>query len=157
MTYVDYMEDFIVYDSYHNTIRDKTSKEGFMVQWNIMPNQCDRYKLYTKEWQECVCVERVSGDAGAAKLVAMYRNNVPIDVIMQHFNLSSPSCIYIILRLYGLEPRKQYNSRGRLTSEELEQIRQLYERGESIYSIAKKLNRPTSTIYYALKRMGYKR
>jgi len=45
---------------------------------------------------------------------------------------------------------------NKLSSNELAKIREWYIAGQSIYSIAKALNRHVSTIYYALKRMGLK-
>ncbi len=53
--------------------------------------------------------------------------------------------------------RKSKGTRRRLVSEkEIREIRSRYESGESIYSIAKKLSRPPSTVYYVLKRLGLK-
>ena len=43
-----------------------------------------------------------------------------------------------------------------LEPEEIIEIINLYLRGESIYSIAKRLNRPFSTVQYVLKRYGLK-
>jgi DNA-binding CsgD family transcriptional regulator len=148
------MDDFIVYDHYHNLTKNRTTREGFIVHYAPIPSDCSKYEVYSREWQECKCIDAVGGDENAAKLVAMYRNGVPIDAIMRHFNLSSPHCVYVVLRLYGVSPRRKYNARGRLSREELERIRQMYLEGRSIYSIAKELGRPPSTIYYALKRMN---
>ncbi len=53
--------------------------------------------------------------------------------------------------------RKGKGTRRRLVTEkEIKEIKNRYESGESIYSIAKKLSRPPSTIYYVLKRLGLK-
>lgn len=43
-----------------------------------------------------------------------------------------------------------------LTTEEKFTIMEMYKAGYSIYAIAKKLDRPSSTIYYYLKRIGIK-
>lgn len=159
MTFVNYPEDFIVYDAKNNVVKNRTEREGFIVNWEAMPNKCDRYERFSEEWQRCKCIEAVGGEAAAAKLVAMYRNGVAVEDIMRHFNLQSPHCIYVILRWYGVEPnrRGRYRTRGRLSPEELERIKQMYLEGKSVYAIAKELGRPPSTIYYALKRMGLKR
>ncbi len=49
-----------------------------------------------------------------------------------------------------------YKRHRRLTEQELREIERLFRDGASIYEIAKRLNRPESTIYYALKRLGLK-
>ncbi len=91
----------------------------------------------------------------AQKVAEMYKEGRTVKEIAEELGLSM-STIYRLLAKKGVQlRRKPYKARGRLTPEELEQIKQLYQQGESIYSIAKKLNRPASTIYYALKRMGY--
>ena len=156
MTFTNYIDDYIAYDSYHNLIKNRTEKEGFVTHWAPMPTDCSKYERFSEAWQKCKCLEAVGGEAAAAKLVAMYRSGVPIQQIMRHFNLQSPHCVYVILRWYGVEPQRRgrYKARGRLGPEELERIRRMYLEGRSIYAIAKELGRPPSTIHCALKRMG---
>jgi len=153
VTFANYVDDFLAYDSHHNKVKNRTSKEGFIVHFAPMVNDCSKYERYTEEWKKCVCWQKL-GDENAARIAAMYRNGVPIARIMEFFGLSSPECIYIVVREYGIGPKRRYKARGRLSREELEKIKQMYLEGKSIYAIAKELGRPPSTIYYALKRMG---
>jgi len=90
-------------------------------------------------------------------VVKLYREGKTIKEIMEATGLSVGK-IYDILYKHHVRLRrgKPYHSRGRLTEEEIALICRLYATGHSIYSIAKKLGRPPSTIYYALKRRGYK-
>jgi len=53
----------------------------------------------------------------------------------------------------NLMPRRNYRE---LTGYEKHAIVEMYRRGFSIYAIAKRLNRPPSTIYYFLRRVGLK-
>ncbi len=90
----------------------------------------------------------------ARKVVQMYLEGRSVKEIAEELGISM-STIYRLLAKKGVTlRRRKYNARGRLTQEELEKIRRMYLEGRSIYSIAKELGRPTSTIYYALKRMG---
>ncbi|AEM39250.1 hypothetical protein Pyrfu_1392 [Pyrolobus fumarii 1A] len=89
------------------------------------------------------------------EIVRMYTEGVPVRMIVEKLGVGYYR-IYSVLRRYGVGParRGSYKHRGRLTEMELKEIRELWMRGETIYSIAKRLGRPASTVYYALKRMG---
>jgi excisionase family DNA binding protein len=90
----------------------------------------------------------------ARKVVQMYLEGRSVKEIAEELGISM-STIYRLLAKKGVElRRRKYRARGRLTPEELEKIRKMYVEGKTIYAIAKELDRPTSTIYYALKRMG---
>ncbi len=90
----------------------------------------------------------------ARKVVQMYQEGRSVKEIAEELGISM-STIYRLLAKKGVElRRRKYRARGRLTPEELEKIKKMYLEGKTIYAIAKELDRPTSTIYYALKRMG---
>ncbi len=93
-------------------------------------------------------------DARYRTIVELYKKGLPVREIAAKTG-ASLSTIYQALRKCGEEPsRRKVTYRGRLTEEELMEIKKLYTSGESIYGIARRLGRPPSTIYYALKRMG---
>ena len=82
----------------------------------------------------------------------MYRRGVNVSEIAEKLELSMSS-IYRIIRSRGLSMRRgSYKSRGRISREELEKIVEMRRKGKSIYEIAKRLDRPPSTIFYVLKR-----
>ncbi len=90
----------------------------------------------------------------------LYKNGVPVREIAKHCS-NSMSTVYKALErleeMGRIQRRKgRYKRHRRLTRDELEEIKKLYEEGRTIYEIAKMLNRPESTIYYALKRLGLK-
>ena len=90
----------------------------------------------------------------------LYKDGVPVREIAKHCS-NSMSTVYKALErleeMGRIQRRKgRYKRHRRLTRDELEEIKKLYEEGRTIYEIAKMLNRPESTIYYALKRLGLK-
>jgi transposase len=90
----------------------------------------------------------------------LYNRGVPVKEIAKRCG-NSMSTVYKALERLEAEGKVRrrkgrYRRHKRLTSEEIEEIRQLYESGRTIYEIAKMLDRPVSTIYYALKRLGLK-
>jgi len=135
------------YYQYYNVIRNRTEKQGYIVHWHP----------YVKlSYAEYVCIKKV-GFSNVNKVVSMYEKGVPLQRIQEIFGLASCSCIYVILAYFGVKPRrKKHTKRGLLSEKEIKEIKNRYESGESIYSIAKKLGRPPSTIYYVLKRLGLK-
>ncbi len=90
-----------------------------------------------------------------SQIVGLYLKGVPVKEIAETLNISY-SVIYSALRRCGVEPNRKRRRRSvkRLSPEELEEIMKLYNSGESIYMIARRLGRAPSTIYYALKRLG---
>ncbi len=92
------------------------------------------------------------------KLVEEYKSGVPVQELLEKYGISTTK-LYEILRRHGVDLRSKRRSttRRRLSHEELEEIRRLWEQGKSIYAIAKELNRPVSTVYAALKRLGIKK
>lgn len=153
----NYMDDYFVYDSKNNLMRNRTTKEGFIQHW--APVDCNlKYKKYSRKWQECKCINAVGGDMAAAELVKLYKQGVPLDVLKIRYGLRSAHCIYVILSMYGIKAQRNPHKkkRKRLSEEELEQIKKLYKQGASIYEIAKRLDRPVSTIAYTLKKLRLK-
>ncbi len=91
------------------------------------------------------------------KLVEEYLSGIPVQELMEKYGLSATK-LYNILSKYGVPrraPRRSHSHR-RITPEEVEEIRKLYEQGASVYEIAKRLKRPISTVYAVLKRLGLK-
>ena len=87
-------------------------------------------------------------------IVDLYKQGLPVRIIAEKTG-ASYSTIYQALRRCGEEPsRRPVRYRGRLSDEEIEEIKRLWREGYSVYKIARRLGRPPSTIYYALKRMG---
>ena len=91
------------------------------------------------------------------RLVHEYEAGTPVHELLEKYGLST-SKFYEILRRHGVKLRlkRRPSTRRRLTEEELEEIRRMWERGMSIYAIAKALNRAVSTVYAALKKLGLK-
>ncbi len=93
-------------------------------------------------------------DVIASKVVTMYIEGRSVKEIAEELGISM-STIYRLLNKRGVKlRRRRYRSKGRLSEEELEEIKRMYLEGKTIYTIAKSLGRPPSTIYYALKRLG---
>jgi|GEM_PF-6293325 len=61
----------------------------------------------------------------------------------------------IVWKARGLKKANEHKYK-KVSPAEVAKIRELYTAGHSIYSIAKYLNRHTSTIYYVLKRLNLK-
>lgn len=90
----------------------------------------------------------------------LYNNGVPVKEIAKRCG-NSMSTVYKSLERLEAEGRikrrkGRYRRHRRLSGDELEEIRRLYVEGKTIYEIAKILDRPESTIYYALKRLRLK-
>lgn len=90
----------------------------------------------------------------------LYSQGLPVKEIAKQCG-NSMSTVYKTLdrleAMGGIRRRKgRYRRHRRLSDEELEQIRRLYLSGASVYEIARRMDRPESTIYYALKRLGLK-
>ena len=88
----------------------------------------------------------------------LYKQGVPVKEIAKHCN-NSMSTVYKALNLLeemGRITRRKGRYKGHrpVTEEEAKLIADLYKSGHSIYSIAKRLGRPESTIYYVLRRQG---
>ncbi len=89
-------------------------------------------------------------------VLKMYREGRTIKEIREATGLSCSQIYSILKRHNTILRRGSYNSKGRVTEEEVAEICRLYAMGWSIYAIAKKLGRPPSTIHYVLKRQGFK-
>jgi transposase len=91
----------------------------------------------------------------------MYNEGRPVKEIAKMCGNSMSTVYKALDRLeaQGRVKRRKghYKRHRRLTQEEIEFIKKLYLEGASIYEIAKRLERPESTIYYALKRLGLKK
>ena len=89
------------------------------------------------------------------RLVEEYERGAPVQELLEKYGISTTK-LYEILRRHGvkLRSKRRPSTRRRLTEEELEEIRRMWEEGMSIYAIAKALNRPVSTVYAALKKLG---
>lgn len=91
----------------------------------------------------------------------MYREGKPVKEIAKMCSNSMSTVYKALDRLEAMGRVKRrkghYKRHRRLTEEEIEEIKKLYLEGASIYEIAKRLDRPESTIYYALKRLGLKK
>jgi len=91
----------------------------------------------------------------------MYNEGKPVKEIAKMCGNSMSTVYKALDRLEAMGRVKRrkghYKRHRRLTPEEIEAIKKLYLEGASIYEIAKRLNRPESTIYYALKRLGLKK
>jgi predicted transcriptional regulator len=90
----------------------------------------------------------------------LYKNGVPVKEIAKQCG-NSMSTVYKALEkleaMGRIKRRKgRYKGHRRLTDEELQTIAEMYKSGASVYEIAKRLGRPESTIYYALKKLGLK-
>jgi len=88
----------------------------------------------------------------------LYNKGTPVKEIASRCH-NSMSMVYKALRRLEREGRikrrrKGYRHRGYLGSEELEEIARLYREGMSLYAISKKIDRPVSTVYYAVKKLG---
>jgi len=88
----------------------------------------------------------------------LYKEGVPVREIAKHCG-NSLNMVYRALKRLLEQGRverrvKKSGPHRRLTDEELETIARLYKEGVPVYRIAKELDRPVSTIYYALKRLG---
>ncbi len=92
-----------------------------------------------------------------AELVREYREGKPVQYLLEKYGISTTK-LYEILRRHGVELRakKKGHKRRRLTEEEVEEIKRLYQSGVNVYQIAKRLGRPVSTVYAVLKREGLK-
>jgi len=90
----------------------------------------------------------------------LYNQGIPVKEIAKHCGNSMSTVYKALDRLEAMgrirRRKGRYRRHRRLSDEELEQIRRLYLSGASVYEIAKRLDRPESTIYYALKRLGLK-
>ncbi len=156
-SFVDYPEDFIVYDGFRNM----SSREGFIRQWEI-PVCSMRYKRYSREWMECVCVRAVGGDAAAAELVRLYKQGVPIPQLMIRYGLKTPTCIITILQMYGVEINanaitNQYFKDYCLSKNvPIDKVVSDYKSGVAIHEIAEKYNIHPRCIYYFLEHYGEK-
>ncbi len=88
----------------------------------------------------------------------LYNEGKPIKEIVKHCH-NSMSVVYKAINRLEKQGkikrrRKNYNHRGYLTQEELKKIEKMYREGMSLYAISKKMGRPVSTIYYAVKKLG---
>lgn len=139
-----YADDFIAYDPVYN--QELERRTGKVVRTHAV--------LMTSEER---CWRRL-GPEGARKIIEMYNNGVEIFDIQLEMGLRSPTCIYAVLRMFGVKPSRQKRRRKtrRLSVKEMEEMKRLYMSGKSVYEIAKMMNRPTSTVNYTLKRMGVK-
>jgi len=90
----------------------------------------------------------------------LYKEGIPVKEIAKHCGNSMSTVYKVLDRLEAMgrikRRRGHYTKHRRLSEEELEQIKKLYTQGASIYEIARRLDRPESTVYYALKRLGLK-
>jgi len=148
--FVDYPEDFIVYDEFRNM----SSRDGFIRHWEIP--YCNHYKRYSKRWVECVCIRAVGGITAAEELVKLYKQGVPIPEIMIRYGLMTPSCIITILKMYGVEIdanaiTNQYFKDYCFSKDvQIDKIINDYKSGVAIHEIAKKYNIHPRCIYYYL-------
>jgi predicted transcriptional regulator len=90
----------------------------------------------------------------------LYKDGVPVKEIAKHCGNSMSTVYKALERLEAMGRVKRrkgrYKGHRRLTEEELKTIEDMYRAGASVYEIAKRLGRPESTIYYALKKLGLK-
>ena len=90
----------------------------------------------------------------------LYKEGVPVMEIAKQLGVSLNKIYKTLDRLEAMgriKKRRSHNAKHRrLTKEELEQIKKLYKQGASIYEIAKRLDRPVSTIAYTLKKLRLK-
>ena len=90
----------------------------------------------------------------------LYNKGVPVREIARRCSNSMSTVYKALERLeeMGRVKRRKgrYKRHRRLTEEEIEEIKKLYMSGKTIYEIAKIMDRPESTIYYVLKRLGLK-
>ncbi len=88
----------------------------------------------------------------------LYNEGKPIKEIVKYCH-NSMSVVYKAINRLEKQGRikrrrKNYNHRGYLTDDELKKIKDMYKKGLSLYAISKKLGRPVSTVYYAVKKLG---
>ncbi|MCE4614604.1 MAG: helix-turn-helix domain-containing protein [Desulfurococcales archaeon] len=88
----------------------------------------------------------------------LYKEDKPIKEIVKHCH-NSMSVVYKAINRLEKQGRikrrrRNYNHRGYLSKDELNKIKRMYKQGTSLYAISKKLGRPVSTVYYAVKKLG---
>lgn len=112
----------------------------------------------TSLWGRCFAVPSV--DECMPLVEKMYNEGRPVKEIAKMCGNSMSTVYKALDRLEAMGRVKRrkgrYKRHRRLTENELREIEKLYREGASIYEIAKRLDRPESTIYYALKRLGLK-
>lgn len=119
-------------------------------------------RIYNEKMEELRLAEilETRGFGIVMRAIELYNNGASIDQIMKELGLKGKADVYAILhyaeRLHLITMRKKHRRHRRITKEELEQIKKLYEQGASIYEIARRLDRSVSTIAYVLKRLGLK-
>ncbi len=90
----------------------------------------------------------------------LYNNGTPVKEIAKRCGNSMSTVYKALERLEAMgrvrRRKGRYRRHRRLTPEEIEEIKRLYMEGRTIYEIAKMLDRPESTVYYTLKRLGLK-
>ncbi|AEM38943.1 hypothetical protein Pyrfu_1075 [Pyrolobus fumarii 1A] len=91
------------------------------------------------------------------QLVREYMEGVPVQQLLEKYNISTTK-LYEILKKHNVPHRssRRSHSHRRVTPDEIEEIEKLYKQGATVYEIAKKLERPVSTVYAVLRRLGLK-
>jgi len=138
---------FLSYSSFHNLVKDRTSRDGFIHFWRPLdrPRNQRRLPLHVVRLLKTLA-SRPSHNVSIPMLaVSLF----PCDVDLQAYTIE----YYWKLRL-GLEQTTTARRYRRVSEEERRLIQRLREQGYSIYEIARRLNRPVSTIYYVVKRLG---
>ena len=89
----------------------------------------------------------------------LYNEGRPVEEIARLCGNSMSTVYRALDRLEAMgrvRRRKRRYKRRPLSEQELHEIEMMYREGASIYEIAKRLDRPLSTIHYALKKLGLK-
>ncbi len=101
----------------------------------------------TGQWLVRYCLERIGGEEGLKRLKSLYESGMPIKDLMREFNLSSPQCIYVLIK----ERRRRYKGKGKITPEIAEKIMELRRAGYSIPAIAGELGISIGSVHRVLK------
>ena len=92
------------------------------------------------------------------QLIRDYLSGTPVKDILEKYGISTTK-LYETLRKHGAPLRygeRKPSTHRRVTEEEIETIKRLYQEGVNAYAISKALSRPYSTVHAVLKKLGLK-
>ena len=84
------------------------------------------------------------------KVIELYEKGVPVKEIMRVVGLRSCEVVYRILRSRGVR-RREKSRHKKLGGNVIEEIRRRFEKGDSIYRLAKEYGLSTSRVYYIVR------